>query len=190
MIAKEAPTKVSDKYANFADVFSPDLAVELPKQTGINDYAIKLVNGQHLSYRPIYSLKPIELEILKAYIEINLANGFIRPSMSPARAAILFNRKSDNSLQLCVNYRELNNLTIKTKYLLLLIEESLDKLGRARKFTQLDLTSKYYWMRIRKGDEWKTAFRTWYGHFKYHLIPFGLTNAPASFQEFINKIFI
>ena len=130
----------------------------------------------------------MELETLKAYIETNLANGFIRPSKSPAGAPILFDRKSDGFLRLCVNYRGLNNLTIKNRYPLPLIGESLDRLGRAKQFTQLDLTSAYHRMRIREGDEWKTAFRTRYGHFEYQVMPFGLTNAPASFQGYINKI--
>ena len=188
LIAEEAFTKVPTEYSDFADVFSPDLASELPEHTGINDHAIELVKGQQPPYEPIYSLKPVELETLKAYIETNLANGFIKPSKSPAGASILFDRKSDCSLQLCVDYRGLNNLTIKNRYPLPLIGESLDRLGRAKQFTQLDLTSAYHRMRIREGDEWKTAFRTRYGHFEYQVMPFGLTNAPASFQGYINKI--
>ena len=190
LIAEKAPTKVSAKYSDFADIFPPDLAFELPEHTGINDHTIMPVEGQHPLYGSIYNLKPVELETLKAYIETNLANGFIRPSKSPAGAPILFDRKSDGSLQLCVNYQGLNNLTIKNRYLLLLIEESMDRLGRAKRFTQLDLTSAYHWMRIRKGDEWKTAFRTQYSHFKYQVMPFVLTNAPESFQGYINKIFV
>ena len=188
LIAKEAPTKVPAKYLDFPDVFSPNLASELPEYTGINSHAIELVDGQQPPYGPIYSLRPVELETLKAYIETNLANGFIKPSKSPAGTPILFDRKSDGSLQLCVDYQGLNNLTIKNRYPLPLIGESLDRLGRAKQFTQLDLTSAYHRMRIREGDEWKTAFRTRYGHFEYQVMPFGLTNAPASFQGYINKI--
>ena len=95
LIAEEAPTKVLAEYSDFADVFSPDLAFELPEHTGINNYAIKLVEGQQPPYWSIYSLGPIELETLKAYIETNLANGFIRPLMSPVGAPILFDQKSD-----------------------------------------------------------------------------------------------
>ena len=182
LIVEEAPTKVLAEYSDFADVFSPDLASELPEHTGINDHAIELVDGcQQPPYGPIYSLGPVELETLKAYIETNLANGFIRSSKSPVGASILFDRKSDGFLRLCVDYRGLNNLTIKNRYPLPLIGESLDRLGRAKRFTQLDLTSAYHRMRIREGDEWKTAFRTRYGHFEYQVMPFGLTNAPASF---------
>ena len=113
MIAKEAPTKVPAEYSDFADVFSPDLAFELPEHNGINDHVIELVKGQQPPYGPIYSLGPVELETLKAYIETNLANGFISPSKSPVSAPILFDRKSDDSLRLCVDYQGLNNLTIK-----------------------------------------------------------------------------
>ena len=144
LIAEEAPTKVPTKYSDFADVFFSDLASELPEYTGINNHAIKLVDGQQLSYRPIYSLEPVELKTLKAYIETNLANGFISPSKLPAGALILLNRKSNGFLRLCVNYRDLNNLTVKNQYPLPLVGELLDKLGRARGFTQLDFTNAYH----------------------------------------------
>ena len=176
------------EYLDFADVFSEKSANVLPERTGANEHAIELEEGKQPPYEPIYSLGPVELETLKTYIENNLANGFIRASKSPASAPILFVRKPNGSLRLCVDYRGLNNLTIKNRYPLPLIGESLDRLGRAKRFTQLDLTSAYHRMRIKEGDEWKTAFRTQYGHFKYQVMPFGLSNAPASFQGYINKI--
>ncbi len=186
--ADETPTKVPSKYADFADVFSLKLAAELPVHTRINDHAIELVDDWQLLYVPIYSLGPMELEILKAYIENNLASGFIRPFKSPTGAPIIFDKKPDGSLRLCVDYQSLNNLTIKNQYPLPLVGESLDRLGRARRFTQLDLTNAYYQIRIREGDKWKMAFRTRYGHFEYQVMPFGLTNAPITFQDYINKI--
>ncbi len=102
--ADEAPTKVPSEYADFADVFSPKLAAELPEHTRINNHAIELVDDRQPLYGPIYSLGPMELETLKAYIENNLASGFIRPSKSPAGAPILFDKKPDGSLRLCVDY--------------------------------------------------------------------------------------
>ena len=154
LITKEAPIKVLAKYSDFVNVFSPDLAFELPKHTEINNHAIQLVNGyQQPPYRPIYSLGPVELEKLKAYIETNLANGFIRPFKSAAGALIVFDRKSDSFLWLCVDYQGLNNLTIKNRYLLLLTRESLDRLERADRFTQLNLINAYHRIRIREGDE-------------------------------------
>ncbi len=175
------PTKVPSEYADFADVFSLKLAAELPEHTGINDHAIELVDDWQTPYGPICSLGPVNLETLKAYIENNLASGFIRSSKSTAGTPILFDKKPDGSLKLCVDYRGLNNLTIKNRYPLPLVTESLDRLGRAQRFTQLDLTNAYYQMRMREGDEWKTAFRTRYGYFEYHVMHFRWTNAPDTF---------
>ena len=188
LIAKKASTKVPAKYSDFADVFFPDLVSKLPKHTRINDHAIELVNSQQPPHKLIYSLGLVEFETLKAYIETNLANRFIRPSKSPAGAPILFDRKPDGFLQLCINYQGLNNFTIKNRYPLPLIGESLDRLRKTKRFTQLDLTSVYHRMRIREGVKWKTTFKTWYGYFQYQVISFGLTNTPSSFQGFINKI--
>ena len=130
-MANEALTSISIEYSDFADVFSPDLASELPKHTGINNHAIKLVDDWQPPYGPIYSLGWVGLEILKTYIETNLKNDFIRPSKSPAKAPIFFDKKPDGSLRLYVNYWGLNNLTIKNQYLLALLGESLNRLGQA-----------------------------------------------------------
>ena len=176
------------EYSNFSNIFSSDSTVELSEHTRINDHPIDLLDNKQPPYGPIYSLGLVELETLKTYIETNLASGFIRPSKSPAGAPILFVRKKNGSLRLCVDYRGLNNLTIKNRYPLPLIGESLDRLGRAKRFTQLDLTNAYHRMRIREGDEWKTAFQTRYGYFEYQVIPFSLSNTSASFQGYVNKI--
>ena len=149
----EAPTKVPPKYADYADVFSFDLAMELSENTGINKHAIKRQDGKQPPYGPIYSLRLVELETLKTYIKTHLKTGFIQPSKSSVGTPILFDKKRDGSLWLCVNYWGLNNLKIKNWYPLSLIREALDQLGRTKWFTQLDLTSAYYHMRIREGDE-------------------------------------
>ena len=153
LLFDEAPTKIPAEYSDYSDVFSAENVAELPENTGMNEHAIELEEGKELPFGPIYSLGPVELETLKTYIETNLANGFIRPSKSPAGALILFDRKPDGSLRLCVDYRGLNNITIKNRYPLPLIGKLLDQLGRARRFTQLDLINAYYRMRIREGDE-------------------------------------
>ena len=141
------------KHSDFADVFSKKSAKVLPEYTGINKHAIELKNGKQPPYGPIYSLGLVELKTLKTYIEINLANGFIWPSKSPAGALILFIHKTDDSFQLWVNYRGLNNLIIKNRYLLPLIGESLDQLQQAKRFIQLYLTSAYSSMRIKKDNK-------------------------------------
>ena len=178
------------KYSDFADVFSKESAEVLPEYTKIIEHTIKLEDDKQPLYGLICSLGPVELKTLKIYIETNLANGFIQSLKSPAGALILFVRKPDGSLRLCVNYRGLNNLTIKNRYPHPLIGESLDWLRRAKQFTQLDLTSAYHRMRIKEGDKWKTAFITQYSHFEYQVMPFGLSNAPASIQGYINKILV
>ena len=104
LIAEETPIKVSAEYSDFADVFSPDLATELPEHTEIKDHVIDLEEGKQPPYGPIYSLGLMELETLKTYIKTNLANGFIRHSKSPASAPILFDKKPDGSFRLCVDY--------------------------------------------------------------------------------------
>ena len=128
------------------------------------------------------------MKTLKIYIEINLANSFIRLSKSLVGALIFFDKKLGRNLDYCVDYWGLNNITIKNQYLLLLIGKLLNQLGWAKRWTQLDLTNVYHWMRIGESDEWNTAFQTKYGHFKYQVMFFGLFNAPATFYRYINKI--
>ena len=162
--------------------------MELPKNTDINEHVIELIESKQPPYKPVYSLGPLRLEMLKAYIQTHLKTRFILPSKSPAGTPILFNKNPHGSLRLCVNFWGLNNLTIKNRYPLPLIGKSLDQLGCAKWFTHLDLTNIYHQMRIREGDKWKTAFCTRYGPFKYQVMFFSMSNAPASFQRYINKI--
>ena len=125
---------VITEYSDFADVFSEKSVNVFSERTGVNKHAIKLEKGKQPPYGPIYSLGPIEFETLKTYIKTNLSNHFIRALKSLAGAPILFVRKPNGSLCLCVNYQKLNNLTIKNWYPLPLICESLDRLSRAKQF--------------------------------------------------------
>ena len=161
---------------------------EFSENIGINEHAIELEEGKHSPFGSIYSLGPVELETLKTYIKINLANSFIRPSKFLTGASTLFDRKPDGSPHLCVDYWDLNNITIKNRYPLLLIGKLLDRLGWAKRFMQLDLTNAYHQIKIREDDKWKTAFSTRYGHFEYQVMFFCLSNAPATFQRYVNKI--
>ena len=126
LLFNEALTEVPAEYSDYSNVFLAEHAARLLENTRMNEYAIELEEGKQPRFGPIYSLGPVELETLKTYIKTNLANGFIRPSKSPAEAPILFDRKPDGSLRLCVDYRGLNNLTIKNQYPLPLIGELLD----------------------------------------------------------------
>ena len=113
LLFNEALIKVLAEYFDYNNIFSARYAVELPENTKISEYAIKLEEDKKPLFGPIYSLKPVELEIFKTYIKTNLAYNFIRSSKSPAEASILFNRKPDGSFRFCVDYWGLNNLTIK-----------------------------------------------------------------------------
>jgi hypothetical protein len=134
-----------------------------------------------------YNLSPRELKALDEFVTDSLAKGYIRESTSPAGAPELFAPKKDRTLRLYVDYRGLNAVTIKNRYPLSLISELLDRLNGAKVFSKIDLKDAYYRIRIKKGDEWKTAFRTRYGHFEFLVMPIGLTNAPATFQSYINQ---
>ncbi|KAI1000572.1 hypothetical protein K3495_g7622 [Podosphaera aphanis] len=130
-----------------------------------------------------------ELEVLKKYIKENLENGFIKPSSSPAASPVLFVKKPGGGLRFCVDYRALNEITIKNTYPIPRIHETLSLLGKARYFTKLDVISAFHRMRVTKGDENLTTFRTRFGLFKYQVTTFGLANAPSSFQNYINDTF-
>ena len=144
LITDKAPVSILAEYSDFEDVFSKECTAVLPEHTEINTHAINLEEGKQSPYTPIYSLRPVELETLKTYMKTNLANGFICPSKFSAGAPILFDKKLDKSLRLYVDYRGLNNITIKNWYPLPLVGEFLDRLGRAKEFTRLDLTSAYH----------------------------------------------
>jgi hypothetical protein len=126
-------------------------------------------------------MSPAKLKVFEEYIEKALARGWIRESQSSAGAPVLFSPKKNSDLRLCINYRKLNAITVKNWYPLLLISELLDRLSGLVIFSKIDLKDAYHQMRIREGDKWKTAFRTRYGHFKYIVLLFGLTNALATF---------
>jgi len=121
-----------------------------------------------------------QLDTLDKYLKEMLKQGKIVPSQSPAGAQILFVPKPDGKLPLCVDYRNLNKLTILNKYPLPLMGELKDRVAGAKILTKLDLKDRYHLLRIREGDEWKTAFRTRYGHYDYNVMPLGLVNAPAT----------
>lgn len=161
-------------------VFDNRRADRLPphRQT---DHAIELMPDKMPPYQRMYNLSLAELRTLEEYINDALAKGLIRESKSSARAPILFVPKKDGTLRLCVDYRGLNEMTVKNRHPLPLISELLDRLNGSKVFSKIDLKNAYYRIRIREGDEWKTAFRTRYGHFEYLVMPFGLTNALATF---------
>ena len=180
-------TLVPAPYHDFLPLFQKSLADKLPPHRPY-DHVIPLKEGFTPPFGPLYSLSHNELKALREWLDDNLSKGFIRASSSPAGAPILFVKKKDGSLRLCVDYRGINEGTIKNRYPLPLIKETLNQLSRARIYTTLDIRGAYNLVRMAEGDEWKTAFRTRYGLFESLVMPFGLTNAPATFQHFINDV--
>ena len=175
------------EYHEFLPLFSEALAKNLPPHRPY-DHKIPLREGFTPPFGPLYSISRTELQTLKEWLEENLSKGFIRASSSPTASPILFIKKTDSSLWLCVDYRELNEGTIKNHYPLPLLQETLMRLWKAKYFTTLDIRGAYNLVQIAEGEEWKTAFRTCYGLFESLVIPFGLTNAPSYFQALINDV--
>jgi hypothetical protein len=189
-VSDEAPdlSHIPEDYRDFADVFSKAKADTLAPHRPY-DLKIDLEDGTSPPIVPMYPLSQVELKVLREFVDENLRTGFIRPSNSSHGAPVLFVRKKDGSLRLCVDYRGLNKISKKDRYPLPFISDLLTTAGKARIYTTLDLRHAYYLVRITEGDEWKTAFRTRYGSFEWLVMPFGLTNAPAAFQRFMNDIF-
>jgi len=181
-----SPAPIPLEYAEFSDVFEDKEIPQLPPHRPGVDHEIPLAPGSKPFYGPIYNLSETELRYLKEYIDRMLERGWIRPSKSPFGSPILFVKKPNGSLRLCIDYRKLNAMTVKNRYPLPLISELLDCIKNAKYYTKLDLRDAFNQLRVALGDEWKTAFRTRYGHFEYLVMPFGLTNAPASMQAYAN----
>ncbi len=179
--------KVPEKYHGFINVFINKEATTLSPHCD-QDIKIKLVEGKVPPFNLIYSLTPMEKEALHSYISENLVKGFICHSISSAASPILFVKKPNSSLQLCVDYQGLNAITKHNRYLLPLINELLNSVGGCHVFTKLNLKSAFNLLRIASGDEWKMAFHTNEGLFEYLVMSFRLTNAPTAFQSFIQWV--
>ncbi|KAL0154770.1 hypothetical protein M9458_049033, partial [Cirrhinus mrigala] len=174
-------------YRDLAEVFSKRSAAQLPPHRPY-DLAIDLVPGAVPPRGRLYSLSATEHQAMEEYVAEGLRASTIRPSSSPAAAGFFFVKKKDGGLRPCVDYRGLNQITIKNRHPLPLTNTALDALSGARFFTKLDLRSAYNLVRIREGDEWKTAFITPTGHYETLVMPFGLCNSPSAFQQFINDV--
>ena len=174
--------------SEFSDVFPSELPAELPPSRSV-DHRIELTQSTPPNPRSVYRMSPSELDELKKQLDELLASGFIQPSKSPFGAPVLFVKKKDGSMRMCVDYRDLNRITVKNRYPLPRIDELFDRLKGANYFSKIDLRSGYHQVRIHPDDVHKTAFRTRYGHYEFLVLPFGLTNAPATFMHLMQSIF-
>ncbi|KAJ0890052.1 putative nucleotidyltransferase, Ribonuclease H [Helianthus annuus] len=169
-----------------ADVFPEELP-GLPPDREV-EFRIHLLPGTAPIAKAPYRLAPAEMQELKKQLDELLEKGFIQPSSSPWGAPILFVKKKDGSMRMCIDYRELNKVTIKNRYPLPRIADLFDQLQGARFFSKIDLRSGYHQLKVQEEDIPKTAFRTRYGHYEFTVMPFGLTNAPAAFMDMMNRI--
>ncbi|GKB02651.1 putative reverse transcriptase domain-containing protein [Tanacetum coccineum] len=151
-------------------------------------FHIDLVPGATPIMKSPYRLTPLEMQELSRQLQELQDKGFIRPSYSPKGAPVLFVKKKDGSLRMCIDYRELNKLTVKNRYPLLRFDDLFDQLQGSRYFSKIDLQSRYHQLRVHEDDIPKTAFRMRYGHFEFTVMPFGLTNAPAVFMDLMNRV--
>jgi len=179
---------IPPEYKEFVELFTEEAPEEALPPHRDWDHEIKLKIGTQPKKFKIYPLTQAQRDTLDKYVEDFISKGFIRESKSPAGYPVFYVPKPDGGLRLCVDYRHLNEITIKNAYTLPLIQELRDRLQGARWFTKFDIPSAFHRIRIKEGDEWKTAFRTHKGHYEYLVIPFGLTNAPATFQAYINNV--
>ncbi|GJY96965.1 putative reverse transcriptase domain-containing protein [Tanacetum coccineum] len=171
---------------DFPDVFPEDLP-GLPPTRQV-EFQIDLIPGAAPVARAPYRLAPSEMKELSEQLKELSDKGFIRPSSSPWGAPVLFVKKKDGSFRMCIDYRELNKLTVKNRYPLPRIDDLFDQLQGSSVYSKIDLRSGYHQLRVREEDIPKTAFRTRYGHYEFQVMPFGLTNAPAVFMDLMNRV--
>jgi hypothetical protein len=174
--------------SEYPDVFPEELP-GMPPDRDI-EFIFELIPGTApIAQRP-YRMNPQELEELKKQLADMLSKGLIHPNASPWGSTVLFVDKRDGTIRLCVDYRRLNEVTIKNKYPLPKIEDLFDQLNGAKVFSKIDLRTGYHQLKVRESDIPKTAFTTRYGLFEYTVMSFGLTNAPAYFMNLVNKVFM
>ncbi|GKD59071.1 putative reverse transcriptase domain-containing protein, partial [Tanacetum coccineum] len=171
---------------DFPEVF-PDELPGIPPPRKV-EFHIDLIPGAAPVARAPYHLALSKMKELSKQLQELLEKGFIRPSSSPWGALVLFMKKKDGSFQMCIDYRELNKLTIKNRYPLPRIDDLFDQLQGSSVYSKIDLRSSYHQLRIREEDIRITAFRTRYGHYEFQVMPFGLTNTPAVFMDLMNHV--
>ena len=183
----EVPSSVKTLLQDFQDMFPPNVPSGLPPLRGI-EHQIDLIPGASLPNRPAYRSNPQETKEIQRQVDELISKGWVRDSMSPYAVPVILIPKKDGTWRMCSDCRALNNITIKYRHPIPRLDDLLDELHGACYFSKIDLKSGYNQIRIREGDEWKTAFKTKYGLYEWLVMPFGLTNAPSTFMRLMNHI--